>query len=407
MIGNIIKLGWKNIWRNPARSGVVIIAVLLGTWAGIFSAGFFNGMFDDYLHKQIALSMGHLQIEDPQFGDLYNPKYAVKNADQILDFINDQPYTQKVSAKSIANGLAQSPHSSFGVMINGVDINTDTTLTIEQYIKEGEMIDTTSRNPILIGIELAERLDLEVRSRMVLSFQDISGEITGGSFRVVGIFDTFMDQFDESTVFVLQDDLNRLLGDPDVIHNIRVDTDNLANSEIYADQIEQQFPDITVKTWRDIAPDLRYAFDMMDLTIYIVMIIIIIGLIFSIINTMLMAVLERTRELGMLRAIGMNKSRTFSMIMIETVFLTLVGSPAGLLLSWLSITYFGNTGIDLSAFAEGLNQYGLGTVIYPSLSWPYYLNIMVMIAAAALLSALYPAWRTLKLKPVEAIRKFN
>jgi ABC-type antimicrobial peptide transport system permease subunit len=103
----------------------------------------------------------------------------------------------------------------------------------------------------------------------------------------------------------------------------------------------------------------------------------------------------------------MNKSRTFSMIMIETVFLTLVGSPAGLLLSWLSITYFGNTGIDLSAFAEGLNQYGLGTVIYPSLSWPYYLNIMAMIAAAALLSALYPAWRTLKLKPVEAIRKFN
>ena len=122
---------------------------------------------------------------------------------------------------------------------------------------------------------------------------------------------------------------------------------------------------------------------------------------------MLMAVLERTRELGMLRAIGMNKSRTFSIVMIETVFLTMVGAPGGLLLSWLCIAYFGNVGIDLSAFAQGLNQYGIGTVVYPSLSWSYYLNIMLMIALAALLSALYPAWRTLKLKPVQAIRKFN
>ncbi|MCG2589575.1 ABC transporter permease [Rhodohalobacter sulfatireducens] len=407
MFVNILKLGWKNVWRNPARSGVVIIAVLLGTWAGIFSAGFFNGMLQDYLHKQIELSIGHMQVEHPQFGDLYNPKYSVSNSNEIVSYLEAQPYTREISAKSIATGLAQSPHSSFGVTINGIDVEADTSLAIEQYITEGEMIDTTSRNPILIGIELAERLDLELRSRMVLSFQDVTGEITGGAFRVAGIFDSFIDQFDESTVFVLQSDLNRLLGNMDAIHNIRVDMDDLATAEMHAEEIEQAFPGVLVKTWRDIAPDLRYTFDMMDLTLYIVMIIIIIGLVFSIINTMLMAVLERTRELGMLRAIGMNKSRTFSMVMIETVFLTMVGAPGGLLLSWLCITYFGNVGIDLSAFAQGLNQYGIGTVVYPSLTWSYYLNIMLMIALAALLSALYPAWRTLKLKPVQAIRKFN
>ena len=407
MFLNIVKLGWKNVWRNPARSGVVIIAVLLGTWAGIFSAGFFNGMLQDYLHKQIELSIGHLQVEHPQFGDLYNPKYSVSNSDEIVNYLEVQPYTREISAKSIATGLAQSPHSSFGVNINGIDVEADTSLAIEQYITDGEMIDTTSRNPILIGIELAERLDLELRSRMVLSFQDVTGEITGGAFRVAGIFDSFIDQFDEGTVFVLQNDLNRLLGNMDAIHNIRVDMDDLATAEMHAEEIEQVFPGVFVKTWRDIAPDLRYTFDMMDLTLYIVMIIIIIGLVFSIINTMLMAVLERTRELGMLRAIGMNKSRTFSMVMIETVFLTMVGAPGGLLLSWLCIAYFGNVGIDLSAFAQGLNQYGIGTVVYPSLSWSYYLNIMLMIALAALLSALYPAWRTLKLKPVQAIRKFN
>lgn len=407
MIANIVKLGWKNVWRNPARSGVVIVAVLLGTWAGIFSAGFFNGMMQDYLHKQIQLYIGHIQIEHPQFGDLYNPKYSIPDGEVLVRTLENQEYVEKISAKSVASGLAQSPHSSYGVTINGIDIRRDTSLTVEQYLMDGSMPDTTSRNPILIGIELAERLDLGLRSRIVLSFQDVTGEITGGAFRVTGIFDSFADQFDESTVFVLQEDLNRLIGDMNAVHNIRIDIGDLAMAETYADQIINQYPGLEVKTWRDVAPDLRYTFDMMDLTLYIVMIIIIIGLVFSIINTMLMAVLERTRELGMLRAIGMNKMRTFSMVMVETVFLTMVGAPGGLLLSWISISYFGSIGIDLSSFAQGLNQYGIGTVIYPALSWSYYLNIMLMIAIAALFSALYPAWRTLKLKPVQAIRKFN
>lgn len=406
MIKNIIKLGWKNVWRNPARSGVVIVAVLLGTWAGIFCAGFFNGLMEDYLHKQIELSLGHIQIEHSQFGDLNNPKYSIPNADEIIQNLQEKPYVEEISAKSVASGLAQSPHSSFGVTIFGIEAS-DTTLAVEQYITEGNMPDTSARNPILIGVELADRLDLEIKSRMVLSFQDVTGEITGGAFRVAGIFNSFMDQYDEGIVFVLQDDLNRLLGNMEAIHNIRIDTDDLALADTYAAQMKEEFPEVEIKTWRDIAPDLRYAFDMMDLTLYIVMIIIIIGLVFSIINTMLMAVLERTRELGMLRAIGMNKARTFSMVMIETVFLTMAGAPGGLLLGWIFITYFGNVGIDLSAFAQGLNEYGLGTVVYPALSWPYYLNIMLMIAVAALLSALYPAWRTLKLKPVQAIRKFN
>lgn len=407
MFLNIVKLGWKNVWRNPARSGVVIVAVLLGTWAGIFSAGFFNGMLEDYLHNQIELYIGHIQIEHPQFGDLYNPKYSVPDAQEMVQSLENESYVERISAKSVASGLAQSPHSSYGVTIYGIDVSKDTLLAVKKYITEGVMPDSTARNPILIGIELAERLDLELKSRMVLSFQDVTGDITGGAFRVTGIFDSFVDQFDEGTVFVLQDDLNRLLGDMDAIHNIRIDIEDLAMADTVATQVGEEFPGVTVKTWRDIAPDLRYTFDMMDLTLYIVMIIIIIGLVFSIINTMLMAVLERTRELGMLRAIGMNKARTFSMVMIETVFLTMVGAPVGLLISWICITYFGNVGIDLSAFAQGLNQYGIGTVVYPSLSWTYYVNIMLMIAVAALFSALYPAWRTLKLKPVQAIRKFN
>lgn len=389
------------------RSGVVIVAVLLGTWAGIFSAGFFNGMIQDSLKNQIQLSVGHIQIMQPQFDDLYNPKYRIEKAREIVSYLKSKPYVKDVSAKSVVNGLAQSTRNSYGVMINGVNPDNDSLSAIRKYMVDGVFLSGGSRNPIVIGKKLAERLDIDMRSRLVLSFQDVNGDITGGAFRVAGIFDSFSNQYDESTVFLLQDDLNRLIGSKQAVHNIRVDTDNLSQVDEYAKEIRQQFPKVEVKTWREIAPDLSYIFDMRDISLYMVMIIITIGLIFSIINTMLMAVLERTRELGMLRAIGMNKGRTFSMIMVETFFLTMVGTPAGLLFSWLTIQYFAQSGIDLSAFSEGLSAYGFSTIIYPELSLTYYLNITLMIAVAALLSAIYPAARTLKLSPVQAIRKFN
>ena len=410
MLKYILKLGWKNVWRNPTRSGVVIVTVLLGTWAGIFAAGFFNGMLDDYIKGQINLTVGHIQIMHPEFEDLYNPNYVIPNAENLIETLQENPRVEEVSGKSVATGLAQSARNSFGVKIWGMDIENDTSASVRSikgYLKDGDFPEAENRNQILIGDDLAERLGLELRSRMVLSFQDISGDLTAGAFRVAGIFDSFDSRFDENFVVVNKADLNRILGGENLTHNIRIDTDDLMTAGVLAEQLQNSYPDLEVKSWREIAPDLRYVFDMQDLSLYMVMIIIIIGLIFSIINTMLMAVMERTRELGMLRAIGMNKSRTFSMVMLETVFLTLVGSPIGLLLGWLTITYFGNSGIDLSAFSEGLEGWGFTTMIYPSLALKYYLNIVLFVAVAALISALYPAWRALQLRPVEAIRKFN
>lgn len=393
------------------RSAVVIVAVLLGTWAGIFAAGFFNGMLEDYLDNQIELTIGHIQVMHPEYDDLYNPKYSVQNAKEVIRSLEGKPYVKEVSAKSEVTGLAQSTRSSFGVTISGIDIKNDTSSVVKalnKYLIDGSMLGDASSNAIVLGEKLAERLGLGLKSRMVLSFQDIHGNITAGAFRVAGIFKTFDSRFDESSVFVHMENLNGLLGSEKSIQNIRIYTDDLSMAAgLYAEQLREEFPELEIKTWKELAPELAYVFDMRDLSLYIVMIVIVIGLIFSIINTMLMAVLERTREFGMLRAIGMNKLRTFSMVMLETLFLTLVGAPAGLFLGWITISYFGGTGIDLSAFSEGLSGWGFGTVIHPSLSGSYYLNIMLLVAVAALLSALYPAWKTLELKPVEAIRKFN
>jgi len=405
MIKNIIKLGWKNVWRNPTRSGVVIIAVLLGTWAGVFLSAFFTGMVQGYLEDQFHLTVPHIEISHPEFEDLYNPEYYIPQAENVLTNLKEKPYTTDLSTQSLASGLAQSARNSYGVTIRG--IVPDSTHSVENYLINGSMPGEQYRNPVIIGSDLAERLGLALKSRMVLNFQDTNGNITGGAFQVVGIFDSFSSVFDEGNVFVNRKDLNNLMGLDQQVHSIHLTLSDFSKADKRASQLQKEFPDLNITTWGEAAPELKYTYEMTDLMMYIVMIIIIIALVFSIINTMLMAVLERTRELGMLRAVGMNKSRVFSMVLYETIFLTMVGTPAGLFLSWLTISYYNSTGIDLGAFAEGMNAYGLRTVIYPSLPPIYYLNITLLIAVAALLSAMYPAWKTLQLNPVEAIRKMN
>ena len=406
MLSRIIKLGWKNVWRSPTRSGVVIIAVLLGIWAGVFLSGLFTGLMEGYLQNQFELSVSHIEMLHPEFDDLNDPNYFIPDAQSVIQELQKEPYISDISTQSIAAGLAQSARNNYGVTIHG--LASDSSYGVEQYLQQGTMPDVADqRNPILIGKTLAERLDVAMGTRMVLSLQDTSGRITGGAFRVAGIFDSFSDPYDEGNVFVNRDDLNSLMGLDQQVHNIRIELDDFTKAETYAAGLRTQFPNVEIKTWGQTAPELQYAFDMMDLMMYIVMIIIIIALVFSIINTMLMAVLERTRELGMLRAVGMNKKRIFTMIVAETVFMTMVAVPIGLLLSWATICYFGDAGIDLSGFSEGLGAYGISTVIYPQLPTTYYFNIALMIAVAALLSALYPAWKALQLNPVEAIRKFN
>jgi ABC-type lipoprotein release transport system permease subunit len=171
-----------------------------------------------------------------------------------------------------------------------------------------------------------------------------------------------------------------------------------------AHALKQELPGYSVKNWKEIAPELGYADELLAVSLLLVMAIIMLALMFGIINNMLMSILERRRELGMLQAIGMNKPRIFSMIVIETIFIGLVAGPIGMLLGWLTISYFGNVGIDLSIFGQGLESFGISTQIYPELDAWFYGAVAAMVFAMALLASVYPAVKALRLNPVQAIR---
>ena len=403
----IPSIAWRNIWRQKARSLVVMTAVALGIWATNFLMSFSFGMVVSYINNGIENQYSHIQIHQPDFKTDFKAKYTLTEANALLKSIEENEEVEAVTGRIISNGMANSAKGARGLQIVGVNPDTEAEVThLNEKIIEGKYFEGAKRNPMLISKGLKKKLNLKIRSKVVLTFQNIEGEIVNAAFRVVGVFDTKSQMVDDSHLFVRLSDLEGLMNMENEVHEVAIylnDPNTLENTTqalTAAIGNEQR----KIETWREIAPELEMMESQFAASMYVIMAIILLALAFGIINTMLMAVLERTRELGMLMAVGMSKARVYGMIVLETILLTFIGAPIGLLLGYLSISYFGKHGLDLTAYSEGLQNFGMSEYVYPHLNVHYYFIMTIMIAVTAVLAALYPAWKAIKLKPVEALR---
>ena len=399
-------VAWRNVWRNKVRSLVVIFSIAMGLWAGIFIMSFSWGMHEKHIREAIKCQLYHIQLHHPSFKENKDIRYIVPESDAIINEIKMDESVLKVAGRMTVVGMMSSTTAGSGVNINGVNANAEDEIThLSERVVDGTYFKDVKRNPILIGAKLADKLKLKVKSKVVLTFQDKNRDITAGSFRVVGIYKSNNTTFDELYIYADIEDINRLLGYDKTFNEIAVLLNEKADLEGMAAQLHAAYPELLVETWKDLAPELELIIESFSQFMYIFIIIILLGLAFGIVNTMLMAVLERTRELGMLMAIGMNKARIFFMIMLETVYLAIIGGPLGMLLAFVTVKYTGYTGIDLSMFSEGLASFGMETMVHPKLEVGYYFEVAFMAVMAALLSSIYPARKALKLNPSEAIRK--
>lgn len=408
-------MAWRNIWRSTTRSMVVIVAIALGIWAAMFMSGFATGMARSYVNNAIKNVVSHIQIHHPDYADENDVKYRIEQPEEAAQRIREMPHITAVSVRSLATGMISTAQGARGTRIKGVIPEDEArTSALDSNIIEGEYLSADKRNPILISEKLAEKLDAKVRSKMVVTFQNLHNEIVAGAFRVVGIFDTNNDGFDEGHVFVMRDDLNRLLlggeeaadtSNIDVAHEIAIILDDSEQVDTVAAALKADFPNLKTETYREISPDLQLYESQIQTISAIYLTVIMLALIFGIVNTMLMAVLERVKELGMLMAIGMNKLRVFLMIALETVLLAVVGAPLGLLLGYVTTAYLGKYGINLSAYSDTLSMYGMSSIVYFELDPMVYWQVPIAVAITAILASLYPAYKAIRLRPVEAIRK--
>jgi ABC-type lipoprotein release transport system permease subunit len=312
-----------------------------------------------------------------------------------------------VTERTIIDGMAASASSSSGVEIKGIVPHEEKKVTsVSGSIKEGEYFDGSYRNPVVIGKELAEKLDLKLHSKIVLSFQGSDGNIVYAAFRIIGIFETESSMFDKTNVFVRQNDLFNLIGGSTIVHEIAVRLTSVQEMDRVDNILKHNYGDLSVETWQQLAPELSVSYETIDFELNIFLGIILFALLFGITNTMLMSVVERMREFGVLMAVGMKRIRVFILIIIETVLLSITGGIIGMILGALSIRITALGGIDLSLFSKGLSSYGISTHLFPSLPVIYYPVLFVMIIVTAVASSVYPAIKAVRLNPASAIRTY-
>jgi len=242
-------------------------------------------------------------------------------------------------------------------------------------------------------------------SRLTLTFLDRDNNQVGAVFRLTGIFDTKNTIFEQGTIFVKDSDLKRLTGlDENSFHQMIIRLTDVEQTTAVTEELRNKLPGLDVTNWKELQPDLALMTDYVQEIYGFFMVIILAALAFGIVNTMLMVVLERTRELGMLTAIGMNRKKVFSMIMLESIFLSLIGGVAGMVTGWLTVLLTARNGINFAQYAEGMEALGYSAHIYPEIGTDFYIMITIMIIFTGILSSVYPALKALKLNPIEAIR---
>ncbi|MGF1726091.1 ABC transporter permease [Photobacterium nomapromontoriensis] len=409
----LVKLAWRNLWRNKLRTGIMLGAMVFGLMGVVTMMGFISGLYSSMIHNAIMWQTSHIQIQNSRYLNDPDIKSTVVDLPELAQAIAALPGLRGWSARFVADGLVASARSSRGVRINGIDIDAEASVTpLADNISDGEWLSAEGRNPVLVSDNIASRLKLRVGSKVVLTFTDAFGDVSGAAFRVRGLFNTPSSAFDDGNVFVRKADLTALAG-INGAHEIAIllDSDSAAMplAVSLSQQLQQQFDhEMTasgnrVRDWQQVQPMLASIINQQGISNAIMLGIFVVALSFGIVNIMLMSVFERTREFGVLMAVGMQKHRVFLLIMLETAWLGITGAALGLVVSFVLITGLQHTGIPLGVMAEGLGAFGVDTVLYPQVSWFEYLMIFLTVVVASLLAALYPARQILKQRPVDAM----
>ena len=400
----LLKLAWRNIWRNKRKSLIVLSSVIVGMIAVIFYDGLDHGMLRQMLNNQISNSVSHIQIHKKGFTDNKVIKNYIPDNEQVEKVVKNQKDIKAYSERVITFGLLSSASSSSGVYIYGVYPDMESKVSdIKKSIIEGTFF-TGNKRDIVIGKQLADKLGVGIGDKVVVMANTPNGDIGSDLFRVAGIFQTVSTEFDKTTIYIPIKTAQKMLEIDSHIYEYAIILNDYHNVDKIKSELESKLSNkYEVLSYKDLLPMLIYQMDLYDQTMWIFYMIVGLALIFGIVNTMLMSVFERINEIGVLMAIGMKNSRIFLMFVLEAFLIGVIGTILGLALGLLIHWPISISGINFSIFSDALKSFGIGAVIYPVLSVTNTVMLTLIIPFIAVIGALYPAYRAIKLEPIKAI----
>ncbi len=406
----LIKISWRNMWRNTRRTAIIMVSVFVGVWGMSAAFAYNNGFLDSMINMAIESHIGHIEIHAEGYNQDPQISLSIQDPDKLIAELDRVPGVVERARRIKTMGMLTTAREISGTMIIGIEPEPESRITmIADSMTDGEYLKGDDMRGIILGHELAEKLEVEIGDKIVLQAQGYDNEVQAIGLRVRGTFRTGTQAIDKffacMNLSAMQEMLNMgervseivILGN-DAYKLQTLKPEIVAAAGISSDQT------LEVLTWGEVMPELEQWLVLMDLGNYIFLVIIYMAMAFGIANTMIMAIFERIRELGILKALGTKPWQVFMLIVIEAVMLCMTGVALGLGLSYLTVLYLGHVGLDQSFISEALSSLGAHSVIYPWLSFENIWMAALLAFLMAIGASLYPAFKAARLKPVDAIR---
>lgn len=399
----IIKTAIASLLRRKLRTLLVVIMISVSLWGLLFMQGIYDGMTQQMIDNAIRSDSSQLSLFSKQYRVNKELKYNIPNEQEINAILDKNPNVQSHISRILSDALIATARYSKNAFVYGIDIDKEIShAKLDQYLKQGKFDFGTKNKGAILGFQLAKKLKVTIGKKIILSSQNIHNEVTSIPLKVTGIIKTNNMLFDESAVFIDKKRAQAFLNLQGVSQIAIMLKDYSKVSELKK-SLENQFQNIEAYNWGELYPALLQTEDLMKTFSYISYLIVFCTATIGIFGVILVSVLERLREFGILRAIGTKFHLIAQMILFESLFIGFIGFIVGIFLGGITLYYFCIYGLDLSAFSDALDEFGIDAVIYATIEVNYFVTAFIAVLTASVLSILIPLRVLKKSKSIEVI----
>ena len=405
-----VKMAWRNIWRNPRRTILTVMAITFACIILVFMLSFQFGSYETMINSSVKIQAGHLQVQAQGYQEKKDMRLVVPDPDEVGDVLERTSGIEAYTFRTTAFSLVSSEERTYGIMVVGIDPEREAGVsTLKNIIRQGEYLSDDDTNEALVGKLLAQNLHVGLGDELTVLGQGRDGSIAATLVTVKGIYGSGLDEFDRSSIQIPISFFQDVYSMRGAVHEVVAIGESLKRLPKIKKAVMTRLADnddnrtLVTLDWEELMPGLRQAIqlDLASGMIFYLMLIMVVA--FSILNTFLMAIFERTKEFGIMMAIGTTPGRLTKLLLIESMTMTLVGIAAGIFLGSMLTLYFQAHGIDFASASELLRQFGISGRMYPKLSLLSAVTGPAAVFFITFLAALYPALKIRRLRPVEAM----
>lgn len=407
-MGQTFKLAWRNMWRNWRRTTIALVAIVLGLILLLMMDGLIKGSDQAIFGNAVRLYGGNLQVHAPGYRDKAArlPMLPLDDPEAVVQAARALPEVLAVAQRINTAGIIIHRGNSVPVAITAIQPEVEAPLSLQaENISQGRFLSPDDGDAIFIGKALADRLQVGVGDNVTLLGRSKNEAMRQHNFTVVGIFDLHTPDAEKGTVFIPLADAQTLYNLRDQVTEVPIFLKQIGSEATVMTALQTQLPGYEIDSWQTLKGDLKDTLNTkFAFTSFFGIIVIVIASI-GILNLMLMAVFERTREMGVLAALGMKGRQIMGLFLLEGSLIGVVGAIVGCGLGFLLITLMGGVGIDLSKMTTGMGDIGvlMSGKLYPMVTAADLLSRAFIVVIITTMASLYPAWQASRKEPAQAL----